>query len=290
MRWLRQKPGAEAESTRRRGPKRPRAAPWWRHRMARLGAAALLITGLGAVAVGVWQARLPHRLAAEARLAFVAATADIGFRVEDILVVGRRETTRDELRQALGVGHDDPILFVDLNVVRERLLALPWVASAAVERQLPQTLIVRVVERRPLALWQQNGAFALIDTTGAVIQREKLGRFADLLVVVGDGAPEEAARLTAILETQPELRRRVAAAVRVGGRRWNLRLNDGVDVLLPEQEAAEAWARLAEYQQRHGLLDRPVRIVDLRNPQRLTIRTEPEAVPEDGDPLTGRET
>ena len=138
-------------------------------------------------------------------------------------------------------------------------------------RRSPQPVGQRV-ERRPLALWQHEKRYALIDGEGDVIVTERLEPFSDLIVVVGRNAPPHAAELVDALDRQPELRRRVKAAVWVGDRRWNVRLEGGVDVRLPERDAAAAWARLADYQRRHRILERDVEILDLRFPDQVIVR------------------
>ena len=160
--------------------------------------------------------------------------------------------------------------------------------AAAVQRMLPDTVLVHLRERQPLAIWQRKGRFALIDHEGAVIEEDGLERFRGLLVVVGEDAPPHVAELLGVLETQPRLMDLVETAVRVGGRRWNLRLKGGIDVRLPEENAAQAWARLAAYERTHRVLSRDVEILDLRLPDRLIVRRP--ARPEKPAPPTGRET
>ena len=75
-----------------------------------------------------------------------------------------------------------------------------------------------------------------------------------------------------MLASEPELAARVTAAIRVGGRRWNLRIDDIIDVLLPEESAETAWSRLAELERANALLKRDVQTVDLRLPDRLVLR------------------
>ena len=118
--------------------------------------------------------------------------------------------------------------------------------------------------------------FALIDTDGEVIMRKGLDRFSDLLVVIGSDAPKHAAKLIEVLATEPQLMDRVEAAIRVGGRRWNLRLKGDIDVRLPEENAANAWTRLAEYEKTHRVLERDVQVLDLRLPDRLIVRKVPK--------------
>ena len=158
---------------------------------------------------------------------------------------------------------------------------------ATVERRLPGTVLVKLDERRPFAVWQNGGKFQLIDRSGQVVAEQDpvkdAAAFAVLPLVVGPGAPGAAADLLDALVAQPTLRSRVAAAVRVGERRWNLRLNSGADVLLPEGAEAAAITKLVDLQNTQALLDRPLQVVDMRLPDRLVVRPQPEPRP----PATG---
>lgn len=267
------KPGRPQRAGRRR------AVPWWRTRRALVGLAVVVAVAVAGGGWAAWRAGVPQR-AADAAVAWALDTsADAGLAIREVYVVGRRQTPRAELMAAVGAERGDPILGLDLEAARERVMALPWVRDASVERLLPDTVVLRVDERRPLALWQRDGRFTLIGDDGVVVRRDDLEPFADLLVVVGDDAPAHAADLVDMLAAEPDLRRRVTAAVRVGGRRWNVRLAGGIDVRLPEEDAGAAWARLAEYQRNHGVLDRDVRVLDLRLPDRLIVRTGREGRP-----------
>jgi cell division protein FtsQ len=202
----------------------------------------------------------------------LAGSAALGLTVADVVVEGRATTARETILNALGAKRGTPILGIDLERARARLLALPWVSSATVMRRLPDTLYVRLVERRPLALWQHDGKIELIDRDGGVIPVKELGRFARLPLVVGPDAAQKAAELLDMLAREPELAPRVTAAVRVGGRRWNLRIDDAVDVLLPEARPDEAWARLARLEHTQQLLERQIEAVDMRLPDRLVLQ------------------
>jgi cell division protein FtsQ len=136
---------------------------------------------------------------------------------------------------------------------------------------------VYLEERRPLALWQRKGRHLLIDREGIVITRRNLGRFSSLPVVLGKGAPRHAAALMDMLARQPALFTQVEAAVRIGDRRWNLRMKYGVDVNLPEEGAADAWKRLAGLVAEHRIFERDVAVIDLRLPDRLVVRLAPKA-------------
>jgi cell division protein FtsQ len=214
----------------------------------------------------------------------IALTAALGLTVDNIEVEGRETTDSTTIMAALAADRGTPILLVSPSRAREQLQALPWVRSAVIERRLPGTLHVRLVERKPLAIWQHNGVQQLIDREGAVIPVKELDRFAKLPIVVGDDAAKYAAALVDMLTKEPELAARVAAAMHVGGRRWNLRIDSAIDVLLPENDPAAAWTHLAQLERSNGLLKRDVQIVDLRFPDRLILRVNTQA-PKDAAPV-----
>jgi cell division protein FtsQ len=268
-----------------RRPPRPR---WWQPAIF----AASLVLGTGLLGgLGFWLGS--SGAAAHAGAAVVdqalRLTGRAGFAVREVNAVGRVRTDKEALRAQLGVEVGQPILALDPDAARTRLEALPWVARASVERLLPDRVEVRLMERQPLALWQREGRFDLIDSGGSVIVEDALDRgpgavdpaYGKLRVLVGDQAPRHAATLFALLSTEPALSARVAAATWIGDRRWTLRLDNRIDVLLPERNVLRAWRFLAAKAREEKLLERAVSVIDLRFlPSRLRLRLDPLALQE----------
>ncbi len=248
---------------------RVKAWPAWLRRTAVAGLAGLVLAGAGTWAV---ESGTADRLAEAAGAQALALSRDAGLAVRAVYVGGRTETDRADLLAAVDVAVGDPILAVDTEAVRRRVEDLGWVARAEVARRLPDTLMVRVVERRAAAIWQRDGEFVLIDREGAVIGGEDVPRFRHLKVVVGPDAPEHAADLLAILNREPALKARVVAAVRMGERRWNLRFDNGVDVRLPADEPSAAWETLARLERDHRVLARALEAIDMRQDDRVIVR------------------
>jgi cell division protein FtsQ len=206
-----------------------------------------------------------------------AATAASGLRVTDVVIEGRANTPEPLLRAAIGVNKGDPILGFSLEETRARIETIPWVEHATVERRLPGTVVVNLQERRPYAVWQNQGKFVLVDRTGQVVTNQDVAQFPHLPLVVGLGAPGAAATLLDALQERPALAEKVVASVRVGERRWNLRMSNGTDVMLPEGHEIVALDRLIQLQQQHAVLDRPLAAIDMRLPDRLVFRPRVEA-------------
>jgi cell division protein FtsQ len=262
-----------------RRPPRPR---WFRPALYAAGGALGLLLGGG---LGVWTTTSGLVAAAEGALAkrVLAVTAEAGLTVRQVYVDGRVRTGLDELRARLGVKAGDPILGVDTEAARARLEQLRWVDHASVVRMLPESLFIRLIERQPLALWQQGGQFAVIDRTGAVIERGLDANlpvaYRRLRVLVGADAPQHAEALFAMLSTEPALFERVVAATWVGDRRWDLHLDNQVDVMLPEEDPQTAWRLLAAKARDEALLERAIKVVDLRLlPNRMRLQLDPRVL------------
>ena len=262
----------------KRRPRRRRALPKW-IRPAALGLAVSLVVGAsGYGAYQVWKGGTVGTGMERIGQGLLAMTADFGLSVQEVLVTGRNETAATDMLAAIDVQRGTPILAVDPEAVRQRLKKLAWVRDARVERRLPGVISIAIEERVPMALWQRGGKLVLVDRDGAVVLRSGLDRFRHLVTLVGDDAPKGAQELLSLLATEPQLERRVTAAIRVGERRWNLQMDNGIDVRLPETDIAAAWTQLAQLERDQKVLGRDVVTIDLRLPDRFVIRVSPDQV------------
>jgi len=263
---------------------------WWdgirRYRRAlRRGAAIVALLGFGSGATAAyWFTDWPEQGRAWALGQIESYSIALGLTVQEVRVSGRVETDPGAVLAAFAVPRDAPIFSVDLAEARRRLQALDWVREARIARRLPATLSIHIVERTPFAIWQHRGVQALIDREGEVMATARLERWANLPVVVGSGAPRAAAAMIDALASEPMLQARVVAAIRIGERRWNLRFDNGIEVLLPEEDHAGAIRRLADWQRTYNVLDRAVAAIDMRFADRLLLRLAPDAGPVLRDP------
>ena len=226
-----------------------------------------------------------------AHRSFLDLTAQSGYALREVRVEGRGETAVADILTAVHANRGDPILGIDIDAVRQRLEDLPWIVSAGVERRFPDQLIVSVTEAEPMALWQRSQKLFLVSRDGAVIETANLGKYAKLLIIVGEDAPKKAQDLFDILAQEPDLRSHVTAAVLVGKRRWNIRMDSDVDVKLPEDGALEAWRHFADLNRQNNLLDKDVTAVDLRQPDRVVVRQgHPQPAADPATPVKSNET
>lgn len=240
-----------------------------------ISACGLLV--LAAAAYGVVRGdHVPTILATLKNAADEAANA-AGFRITSLNVAGRRQLKEAEILSAAGIGERTSLLLLDVEAARTRLEAQPWIAQATVRKLYPGRLEITVEERNAFALWQQAGKLYVIAADGTVL--EPLGErgAAALPLVVGPGAAQGARAFLQIVDRYPAIRAEMRAAVLVAERRWNLKLKSGLDVRLPETEVARALDRLTALDREKQLLSRDITSVDLRLPDRVSVRLSDEA-------------
>lgn len=202
----------------------------------------------------------------------------LGFAIDEVDVSGNTETSEIDVLQALWSTGAQSLPALDVELARQTLEAMPWIEKASVSKTYPDRVSISLEEKKPFALWQKDRELFLINREGREIMPYVVGRFANLPFVVGPGASDDAAEFLDAMEVVPELRARVKAYVRVGDRRWDLWLENGMTVRLPEDGAVEAAAELQRMDKETGLLSRDIAAVDLRIPERVTIRLTPGAL------------
>ncbi|CCE01840.1 cell division protein FtsQ/DivIB [Bradyrhizobium sp. STM 3809] len=200
-----------------------------------------------------------------------------GFRITAVAINGRKQLTQDEVLAIGGVSGRSSLLFLDAAAVRDQLKANPWIADATVQKFFPNQLQIDIVERKPFALWQQDGRLSVIADDGAVLEQYVSRRFLTLPLVVGKGAESRARDFLALLARYPQVRAVTKAAVFVGERRWNLRTKDGLDIRLPENDVGNALATLSQLDQDDKLFSRDIVAIDMRLSDRLTVQLSDDA-------------
>jgi cell division protein FtsQ len=218
-----------------------------------------------------------ERLAEAAAGAVDGRFGAAGFKLAAIHVEGASPMATADIVRAAGVYKDQPLLGLDLEALRQRVEKVGWVKEARVVRLLPDTLVVAVVERRQLAVWQSAGHSRVIDDQGNVIPEADPARFPTLPLVVGPGGAEHAPEILPTIAQRPRLMERMDALVRVDDRRWDLRLKDGSLIQLPAVGEDEALAQLEQLDRRSRILELGFERIDLRNPDVVAVRPRQSA-------------
>ncbi|MEY3635106.1 MAG: hypothetical protein RLZZ61_1516 [Pseudomonadota bacterium] len=218
-------------------------------------------------------------LTAAAYQQYAALAAKAGFEVQRVEVTGMERVDQLKVYQLVLAEKDRAMPLVDIEKVRADLLQYGWIKDARVSRQLPNTLAVEIIERKPAAIWQRNGKYSLIDANGIVLANVRAGEGGDLPTLNGTEANAHIVALNALLDNASALKSQVSGATWIGNRRWDLQFQTGETLALPEgeTEAAKALLNFARLDGVHRLLGRDLIHFDLRDPNRAYFRKAPKA-------------
>lgn len=247
------------------------------HHMPRgVGVVTAFVFVLASVAFGVVRGGHVAEVTAAARDIRDQLANAAGFRITSIALAGEHYLSREQILSTAEITDRTSLLFLDAAEVRAKLKANPWVAEATVLKLYPGRLHVAITERQAFALWQKNGKVMVISADGAVLEPYR-PEFYALPMFVGAGAETRAKGFLASLDGYPLLRDKLRAAVLVAERRWNLVLTNGIEVLLPENDAKAALDRVVQLDRDDKILTRDITAIDLRLPDRVTVRLSDEA-------------
>lgn len=205
-------------------------------------------------------------------------TSTFGFAIEDVKVVGNRETSEIDVLGALGLDGETSLVGLSASDAQKAVATLPWVESVDVFKVYPNTIQISIHERTALAVWQNGSELSVIDADGRLIVPYTGGRSAALPLVIGAGADKQAKLLLAQMAAFPRIAGEVKAYARVGDRRWDLLLKSGVTLMLPEGQIKQALADVIDMDKKQGLLSRDIAAVDMRLTDRVVVRLTPEAM------------
>ena len=220
-----------------------------------------------------------YQLGAATRGAFESRFASLGLRVGAVHLRGASAAARDEIIQAAALKPGTPILTVDLDAIRARVEKVGWVEHARVIRLFPDTVVVAVVERPLMAVWQHAGRSVVVAADGTVVGSVDPARFSRLPLIVGEEANLTARDVLPQLARRPALAARINALVRVDRRRWDLQLRDGGVIQLPARDEATALKTLDTLDRRGRVLGLGLARIDLRDPAMVVVRPRGGAAP-----------
>jgi len=205
---------------------------------------------------------------------FAQVSANAGFKLVHVVPRGANRLNEMVIYERAFRQKDLAMTQVDLDGLREDLLTLSWVRDARVSRQLPNTLVVDIVERQPHAVLKRADKYLLIDPTGVELELASEQTAQEMLLVEGAGAQGKIEALSQLLEAAPALRQQVKGARWIGNRRWDLTFLTGQRLALPEGEerSAAALISFAQADGVHRLIGGEVVAFDLRNPPRMYMR------------------
>ena len=160
---------------------------------------------------------------------------------------------------------------IDLKKISSEINNIDWVKKSELRKIYPSTLEVKVYEHNPIAIWYNEGNKFLVDRDSKIITELNPNKFTNLKVVAGPNALEDIPVIISMIKNYPEFEKKIKSLLRVGDRRWTIRLHNGITIHLPEKNVVNAIEEIEDLDREHSLLSRYIEIIDMRLPDRIDI-------------------
>lgn len=203
------------------------------------------------------------------------------FMVKLMSIEGASEEVAEDIREIMAL--DFPISSWDLELenMRQRAMGLDAVADAKIQIRPGGILQFSVSQRQPAIVWRRGDGLEVLDPQGLRVgPLDARTDRPDLPLIAGEGADQAAVEARRLFAVAGPISDRIRGLVRVGNRRWDVVLDDGQRIMLPALGAVAALERVMARVQMQDLLARRIDVIDMRNPNRPTVRVAPEVMKE----------
>lgn len=194
------------------------------------------------------------------------------FNVSKIEFDGNEHVPDVLLLKTANLKYQTNVFSIPIDEVKKKLEKISWIKSVSVQRKLPGKIYVRIVERTPIAILQSNHKLYLLDIEGKILEHNKIGNFENLPILVGEDAEKAAKYFLFVLNKSPKFLKQLAFATYVGKRRWNITINKGITVKLPEKHLSHAMRILEEISDDNGFFNDDIAEIDLRIIDRVVLK------------------
>ena len=193
-----------------------------------------------------------------------------GFKIKNVLISGTHNLSQDYLRNIINTQNHINILNVNLHTIYNKIIQNSWVEETYVERILPDTIKIKVLEKKPIAIWQNHKGNKLITINGDVISHANVNKFKNSFPIIkGEKSKENISTILKILETNKNFAKNIWSLTFINQRRWDLHFNQGLIVRLPSQDVIKAWQKIIKLQNSYNILNLRLTEIDLRNPEQI---------------------
>ena len=193
-----------------------------------------------------------------------------GFTINNIQILGIKNIPKETIIKIVNNENKSNILNVNLLNIYNNLRNNDWVEELYIERVLPNTIKISIIEKEAIGIWQYEMSNKLITKNGEIISTANINKFKiDLPIIHGNDANKNANSILKILETNKVLTKNIWSLDYINNRRWNLHFKQGIIVLLPSEGVLRAWNEIIKLQKNYDVLNLGLTELDLRNPNKI---------------------
>ena len=199
---------------------------------------------------------------------------NLGFSLTKISITGINKIDEYEIKKHIKYNKCRNLFCIDLEATKRSLEKLDWIKKANLKLIFPSELKINIYEEEPKFILDNGNLAFLINSQGKKIETiyDNKNLYQDLVVISGENVIGKINDLRNILNTSPDLSKKITSAKLISNRRWSLVYLYITTLDLPEKNPEQAFRKLALLNKRHGILSDNLKKIDLRVKDRMIIK------------------
>lgn len=189
-----------------------------------------------------------------------------GFIIKNVDIKGINHLNQKNILKTINHYNKQNFFNVNLKNIYNEIKQNTWVEEVSIKKIYPDTLKVDLIEKEPIAIWQNKSAYHLITKKGEIILEANLNKFKNHLpIIIGKNAHKNVYSILQILNIDKNLTKNIWSLTFLNERRWDIHFNQGLTIRLPSTRVKEAWGKVILLSEKFNILSLDLTELDLRN-------------------------
>ena len=188
-----------------------------------------------------------------------------GFVIKNIEIKGTNHLKKNDILEIISSYDEINIFSVNFQDIHKKINNNTWVKKGSINIIYPNTIKVYIIEKEPVAIWQDKFGNKLISKSGDFILEKKLNNFKNFLpIIIGKNAHKNIDPIFKILNLKKDFAKNIWSLTFVNERRWDVHFKQGLTIRLPRSKMKEAWKKILSLNENFKILKIGLTEIDLR--------------------------
>lgn len=189
-----------------------------------------------------------------------------GFVIKNVEIIGASYVHKEDIYHIIKKHENQNIFNLDLSEIHKDIRNINWIKDVSIKIIYPSTIKILLIEKVPVAIWQNKDGNNLIENNGGIILEKNIHNInKNFLIIKGKGANKNFNPILQILNTNKDFSKNIWSLNYVSQRRWDVHFKQGLIVRLPSSNVFEAWQKIINLHKNFNILELGLTEMDLRN-------------------------
>lgn len=195
--------------------------------------------------------------------------------VKEIEIYGTNQKLKQEIQQTLKYLINTEMYKVDIWSIKSKILEDSKIRNVSVSKRFPNTIAVKIIEKKPFFIWQNNNdEFYIVNSEDKIVRKAKVSEYKNYVLIKGKSLNIKSADDIRFYIYSSNYLLNKVSTIEYKGYRWDLLLKNGIVIKLPELNIKKAVQLILQTDKKYQILSRKISYIDARIENKLFIKSE----------------